>query len=274
MNIIMAYFSATRNTARVAHVIKERLEQLGAAVDAKDITSLDDRRQPLDLTAYQAALFGAPIHSNRAPRIVREWLSTLDGNGLPCATFFTYGGFGVHPTHYSTRAILDSRGFDLVSSAEFLGKHTFNISGWSAMTERPNQSDFDVAREFADITFKRFTGEDPKRPGPFEKTNKSDRELDAMELMRFKAVTQLPTREGAACSLCMVCEELCPTRTMDANKGEVSDPTTCLVCLRCIDNCPEDALHINDLRQMWPVKLKMDNETEASLKQKKSRIYL
>jgi hypothetical protein len=44
--------------------------------------------------------------------------------------FFTYGGFGVHPTHYSTRQILKEQNFIVVSSAEFLGAHTFNLGGW------------------------------------------------------------------------------------------------------------------------------------------------
>lgn len=274
MNILLAYFSATRNTARIAQVLSDRFEHLGAQVDSKDITSLEARQKALDLAPYQAAIFGAPIHSARAPRVVRDWLDTLNGKGLRCATFFTYGGFGVHPTHASTRKILEARGFDFVSSAEFLGKHTFNIGGWSAMVDRPNQADFHVASEFADKTYQRLTGDDVGRPDPFEKTSKTEEELAAMEQMRYKAVSQLPTRMGEDCSMCMLCEELCPTQTMDAEKGEARDPSDCLVCLRCMDNCPEDALHINDLSPLWPIKLQMDKVTEASLKQKASRIYL
>ena len=63
-----------------------------------------------------------------------------------CYFFQAYGGLTVHPIHFSTREILENRGFDLVSSAEFLAKHTFNIGGWSALEDRPNESDFGVAR--------------------------------------------------------------------------------------------------------------------------------
>ena len=274
MKIFIIFFSATGNTAKMVELIKEQLQQFGASVDVKDITSHEDRQPSLDLTSYQAVIFGFPIHANRAPRIIREWLNTLDGRNKLCSTFFTYGGFNVHPTHYSTRQILDSRGFDLVSSAEFLGKHTFNLSGWKAMVDRPNKSDFEVAKEYAEKTFKRFTGEDSGRPAEFEKTNKSEKELDELEKIRFLLVSQFPSRLGENCSLCMDCETLCPTGAMNALEGEVRDKEICIACLRCIDICPEDALSINDCSSTWPLVLEKLQESEESLKNKHSKIYL
>ena len=274
MKILIVIFSATGNTAKIAEVIHQELKQLGADVEEKDITSYDDRKDPLYLTPYHAVIFGFPIHARRAPRIVREWLDTLDGQGKLCATFFTYGGFTVHPTHFSTSEILKNRGFDLVSSAEFLAKHTFNIGGWSAMENHPNESDFGIAKEFSKKTYKRFVGEDPGRPDEFDKTELTQEKLDEGEKMPFLAITQLPSRMGADCSMCMICEELCPTHTMNAEMGEVSEKEKCIACLRCIDNCPEDVLSINDLSPIWPLALDMLKETEESMKKKSSKIYL
>ena len=273
IRILIIIFSATGNTAKIAEVIQEELKQLGADIEEKDITSYDDRKDLLDLTLYQAVIFGFPIHARRAPRIVREWLDTLDGQGKLCATFFTYGGFTVHPIHFSTREILENRGFDLVSSAEFLAKHTFNIGGWSAMENRPNESDFRVAREFAKQTYKRFVGEDPGRPDEFDKTELTQEKLDEGEKLPLLAITQLPSRMGADCSMCMICEELCPTHAMNAEMGEVSEKEKCIACLRCIDNCPEDVLSINDLSPIWPLALDMLKETEESMRNKSSKIY-
>jgi len=274
IKILIIIFSATGNTAKIAEVIQQELKQLGSDIEVKDITSYDDRKDLLDLTLYHAVIFGFPIHARRAPRIVREWLDTLDGQGKLCATFFTYGGFTVHPIHFSTREILKNRGFDLVSSSEFLAKHTFNIGGWSAMENRPNESDFRVAREFAKQTYKRFVGEDPGRPDEFDKTELTQEKLDEEEKLPLLAITQLPSRMGADCSMCMICEELCPTHAMNAEKGEVSEKEKCIVCLRCIDNCPEDVLSINDLNPIWPIALDMLKETEESMRSKRSKIYL
>ena len=147
MKVLIVYFSATGNTAKMAGVIKEKFEELGAEVDVREVTSQAKRPATIDMTPYQAAVFGAPIHSWRAPRVFREWLSNQDGKGVKCSMFFTYGGFQVHPTHYSTKQILEQRNFRVVSSAEFPGVHTFNIGGWKAMDGRPDDSDFNAVRK-------------------------------------------------------------------------------------------------------------------------------
>lgn len=273
MKILLVYFSATGNTARLAEEIKGELVRLDAVVDELDITSYSDRQKEIDLDPYQAFIFGAPVHSNRAPRLFREWLTALDGKGRRCSTFFTYGGFRVHPSHYSTGNILKGRNFDLVSSAEFPGAHTFNMAGWKALKDRPGHNDLEVAKEYVQKTFKRFTGEDPSRPVQFEKTQFSEKELDAFEDSRFKLVTQLPTRGGEGCSMCMICEEFCPTNAMDAEKG-TAERSRCIICLRCVMNCPENVLRINDLSDAWSSKMKMEGETEQTLEGKISKIYL
>jgi ferredoxin len=142
------------------------------------------------------------------------------------------------------------------------------------MENRPNESDFEVAREFARQTYKRFTGADRGRPGEFDKTELTQQELDRGEKLPFVAITQLPSRMGADCSLCMICEELCPTHAMKAETGEITEKEKCIACLRCIDNCPEDALGINDLSPLWPRVLDMLQETEESMRNKSSKIYL
>lgn len=273
MKLLLHYFSATGNTAKMAKVLEDAFTALGAEVTLRDITPHPQRQGAIDLKPYQAVVFGAPIHSWRAPRIVREWIRTLDGRGRKCSMFFTYGGFGVHPTHESTRQILEEQGFVVVSSAEFLASHTFNIGGWRAMVGRPDDTDFAVAREYAERTYKRFTGEDPTVTGEFEKTEHTEEALDAIEAFRFKVLTQLPGRGGDDCSMCMVCEELCPSGAMNAEVGE-ADPGKCIACLGCVLNCPENALKINDMSPAWAFKLQAERTTEEEISRKKSRIYL
>ncbi len=273
MKLLLCYFSATGNTAKMAKTIGDEFRQLGAEVEERDITPLSARSAKIDPGPYEAFVIGAPIYSWRAPRVVREWLLTLEGRGRKGSMFFTYGGFQVPPTHHSTKQILEERGFVVVSSAEFLGAHTFNLGGWRAVVDRPDASDLDVAREYARKTFARFTGEDPGTLGEMERSTHTEEFLDSIETFRFKILTQLPTRRGEACSLCMICEETCPTGAMNAERGE-AEPGKCIACLACVAKCPEDALKINDMAQIWASKLEMEKVTEESIKAKKSRIYL
>jgi ferredoxin len=237
-----------------------------------EITSLGERQRKIDFGPYQAIIFGAPVHARRAPKAMRDWLKTLDGQGKKCSMFFTYGGFGVHPTHYSTREILKEQNFIVVSSAEFLGAHSFNLGGWRALGDRPNELDFKVAKDYVELTYKRFTGEDDKTLGELEKTEYTEAQLDSAETSRFKVITQLPTRGGKECSMCLDCEELCPTGAMEAESGE-ADKGKCIACLACVSSCPEEALKINDTSKSWPIKLDMEKVTEESIKEQKSKIY-
>ena len=273
MKILLVYFSATDNTARMAERIGQGFAELGAEVEKRDITSHADRQEGMDLKPYDAVVFGFPIHSWRAPRIVRQWLRTLDGDGKKCAMFFTYGGFKIHPSHYSTRTILQEQGFVVVSSADFPAPHTYNLGGWKAMEERPDESDLLIAREYVEKTYRRFTGQDPETLGELEKTQFSEEHLDQIENFRFRIVTTLPTRDGMECGMCMECEDLCPTGAMDAESGRARRDK-CIVCLRCVAHCPEDALGINDMSESWVMKLQMENATEESLRTNKSSIYL
>ena len=237
------------------------------------VTPYIDSQEKIDFTPYEAVVFGAPIHSRRAPRVVREWLRTLNGQGgKKCSMFFTYGGFGVHPVHYSTRQILEEQHFRVVSSAEFLGAHTFNLGGWKAMEGRPDERDVAVAKEYVEITYKRFTDEDESLLGELEKTAHPEEWLDSIEAFRFKVLTQLPTRGCTECGMCLVCEELCPNGAMEAELGE-ADKGKCIACLACVANCPEHILAINDMSKSWSFKLEKDHATEESLKGQKSIIY-
>jgi ferredoxin/flavodoxin len=273
MKILMVYFSATGNTATIGRVISERLCELGAAVDERDITSLGDRRESIDVAPYDAVVFGQPVHSQRAPRVVREWMRTLRGDGKKSAMFFSYGGFKVHPCHESTRQILTEQGFAVVSSAEFLGAHTFNLGGWKAMVGRPDTTDFQVAEAYAGKIYERFTGKDPGILNELEKTDFSEEQLDSFELLRFKLIKQFPTRDSDDCSMCMLCEETCPTGAINAASGK-TEKERCIACLKCIKECPDGVLKISDVSGFWPKKLAMDQTTEEEIKMKKSRIYL
>ncbi len=273
MKVAIIVFSATGNTARMAREIKTNFETLGVAVDGYDITALSDRQKTIDISPYQGIVFGFPVHSLRAPRVAREWLRTLTGHGKKAALFFTYGGFTVHPAHQSTRQILTEQNFSVVSSAEFPGAHTFNLGGWRAFPDRPNEPDFNLAQDYAQATLNRFTGEDPGILGDLDHSIYSGEQLDGFERLRFKIVTQLPTRAGRECSLCMACEDECPTGAMDAVTGEV-DSHKCIACLACVANCPDQVLSINDTTPFWAFKLDMGKTTEQDLNLQQGKIYL
>jgi len=273
MRIAIVFFSATSNTRIMAQTIKREFEARGAEAVLFDVTTPAARERGIAFNEYNATVFGFPVHSLRAPRLMREWLGTLDGNGMKCAMFFTYGGFLVHPAHYSTARILESRQFIVVSSAEFPGKHTYNLGGWKAMTDRPDGREHTLAGEFATATLPRFAGDDDNVVANLDQGRFNEDQLDEFEGFRFKVVVQLPSRNGNECSQCGMCEHMCPTGAMDCISG-TADPNTCMACLGCVAICPENALAINNMEQSWQKKLAMGDTTEEELNSQVGRLYL
>jgi ferredoxin len=44
------------------------------------------------------------------------------------------------------------------------------------------------------------------------------------------------------CTQCQACARVCPTGTIEAEKGFASDPAECTMCLECLAVCPHDAV--------------------------------
>ena len=272
MNIAVIYFSATGNTAKIAKTISENLNAFDEVnVEEIDITSFSSRGKEITLDKYDGIFFGFPIYALRAPKILREWLRTLEGNNIKVSVFFTYGGVKVGIAHQSIKKILEGQNFRVVSTGEFLGKHTSNLAGWTLMNGRPNQNDLNIVKEYAEKTLIRFKGEDAGLV-QFDAPEMTEIQVDKVEDSANKRRIP-PSRNGEECSLCKTCEDNCPTAAMDAESGK-ANPERCIGCLKCVDNCPDKALKIADRTKMYTLMEKVLNLTPEILASRKSKFYL
>ncbi len=272
LKIFLAYFSGTGNTQKIADVIIEMLSTLNIDVEVHDITMPSNRSKKIDLSIYNGVMLGFPVYSMRAPRLAREWIETLEGCDVRCSVFFTFGGFGIAPAHYFIQKQLREKKFDLVSTVQIPGAHTFNHGGWKALPGRPDKPDFETVREYATRTIQRFTGSDNERPEEFKKPDREESDFDKFEKYRFKIVTHGPSRDNRDCSMCGICEDVCPVQAMDAEVG-LADRNKCILCLKCLVNCPEDVLKINDMRPGWIKKLEMHNMTEEEVNRIRTEMF-
>lgn len=273
MNIAVIYFSATGNTAKIAKTINENLKAFDEVnVEEIDITSYSSREKDITLDKYDGIFFGFPIYALRAPRLIRDWLKRLsDGKNKMASAFFTYGGVKVGIAHHNIKRILEDKNFQVVSTGEFLGKHTSNLAGWTLMNGRPNQDDLNIAKEYAEKTLIRFKGEDAGLV-EFDTPEMTETQVDKVEDSANKRRIP-PSRHGEDCSMCKVCEENCPTAAMDAESGE-ADPEKCIGCLKCVDNCPDKALKIVDRTKGYTLMEKILNLTPEILASRKSKYFL
>jgi flavodoxin/Fe-S-cluster-containing hydrogenase component 2 len=269
LKIALFYFSGTGNTEKIGEVIASELAESNAKVDVFNITSYKERQKNHDFSPYDAIILGFPIYAWRAPKVVREWLKSLDGQKKQCATFFTYGGVAVGSAHYDIKEILDESHFILIGTSEFPGRHTFNLAGWDFLENRPDKYDFEIAKEFARNILKKFRQEEINRI-KIENPMISQKLLERFE-SREKTLPK-PSRRGRECSMCRICEDVCPSMAMNADTGE-PDNSKCLRCLRCIINCPDNVLEIEDMRKLSEFILNANDLTKDELERRTSKIY-
>lgn len=93
-----------------------------------------------------------------------------------------------------------------------------------------------------------------------------------MELA-FKRAIPSPFREVNECSRCGTCEEVCPVNAMDKEKGK-PNRKICIRCLRCVVNCPDEVLKMNDMSAQFQYMQQQFKLNEEKLRTKKSKILL
>ena len=241
--IAIVYFSGTQVTKAYAEVIQQTLADKEAETQLLDVTSYTSRQKDFALDRYTGVVFGFPVYSDFAPSVINEWIPTLKGQGTPCAMFFTYGARTTGYAHFHTKTLLEQAGFRVRFSAEFLGRHTFNFGGWQVLPNRPDEEDFAVAREFADLALERFvqvSDDDFTLQKPFGYNDicalKGQKKGQRPELGPYH-----PSRASKTCRMCRKCEDECPNQAFNAETGQ-SDPARCILCLRCAYSCPDKVL--------------------------------
>ncbi|MBD3213574.1 MAG: 4Fe-4S ferredoxin [Candidatus Lokiarchaeota archaeon] len=271
MNIGLIYFSATNNTETIGKIIKHEIEAIESSVKVFliNITPYSTRNNHLNLAKCEKFIFGFPVYGWRVPNVVREWLKTLEGKGRECAMFFTYGGINSGVVHYDTYKILNENDFKVLSSAEFIASHTYNLGGWNILENRPNEEDFEIARQYSRSILKQFQESNPIlfqiKPHEY-----SDKTLERIE-NNPKRMVKIP-RWTAECDVCGVCNNLCPTNAIDAENQIIKDEK-CIRCLSCVFNCPESVLKVDDLTRLYKMALKVEHLTEKEINNRKSKIF-
>jgi NAD-dependent dihydropyrimidine dehydrogenase PreA subunit len=270
--IALVYFSATNVTHTYVQIIREGLRNRGCAVQAFNVTAYASRQKPLAFGGFNGVIFGFPVFSDFAPSVINEWLPTLHGQGKKCALFFTYGGRTTGYAHFHTKLLLEQAGFHVLFSAEFLGRHSFNIGGWRILPERPNAQDLALAQEYAALAVERFSQDAPavlrlQKPFGYNQVIASLENRQEISERQWKN----PVRIAEECSMCRDCETECPTQAFDAHTG-LSNPRTCIGCMHCVYICPDKALKVDDMKAAYDPFLSKWHVTEEMMNEKKSRI--
>ncbi|MBY9019346.1 MAG: EFR1 family ferrodoxin [Candidatus Lokiarchaeota archaeon] len=268
MNIALFYFSATGITEIISNHIATILEGEGNSVKLTNMITPDSRQTQIDFLEFDACIFGFPVFGGRPPTVAEDWMRTIDGRNLKCSMFFTYGARDLEWAHQVAYYLLTQANFQVVLSAEFIGKHSFNVAkGWSLAEDRPNQLDFEVATEFALQSIIRF-----------QKDSKFNIDLSEFSYKPVKTIETkgpyskfYPSRVTDDCSMCYLCEKECPVKAFDAISGE-TNRKLCITCMHCVTICPDKVIHVGDVSQLLEKFMDHFGLTEDIVEQKRSKI--
>ncbi len=271
MKIGIFYFSATGVTKKYAEFIGNELEKLNNKVELINTLTIASRTKKIDFSSYHACIFGFPVYGGRLPIVSEEWLQTLNGYQTKCSMFFTYGARALEWAHQVAYHLLTNVNFDVILSAEFIGSHSFNVAkGWELARDRPNDSDYKVAKEFAKLSYKRF------------QLQINDWHIDVGSFIFQKQEqilskgpwkTFLPFRGEKNCSMCYQCERECPTESFNADTGK-STNGVCISCMHCVLICPEKVIKVGDASEIFKRFAKKNNLSNENVLAKKSKILI
>jgi Fe-S-cluster-containing hydrogenase component 2 len=253
--------------------MREAFLDHGSDVQLINVTAYASRQEPLPVDGFSGFIFGFPVFNDFAPSVINTWLPTLNGQGKRCALFFTYGARTTGYAHFHTKILLEQAGFQVLFSAEFLGRHSFNVGGWRILPDRPNEQDFTVAREYVTLALERFSQDEPavfKLQKPFS----YDRAITSMEnqTKSTKRGWTNPIRITEECSMCGDCETECPTQAFNADTG-LSNPESCIECMHCVYICPDEVLMVDErMKDAYERFLTNWHLTEDMMNAKKSKI--
>ncbi|MFW9896636.1 MAG: EFR1 family ferrodoxin [Candidatus Thorarchaeota archaeon] len=267
MKIGIFYFSATGITELISNHIAEILEGSGHSVIKSNLITPKSRKSTIDFIDFNMVFFGFPVFRGRAPSVAEDWMKSLDGKDQKCSMFFTYGARDLEWAHQATYYLLSQAHFRVVLSAEFIGKHSYNVGeGWSLAEERPNQLDFDIATEFALQSIRRF-----QEDNYFKMISDFSYQPIKIEERTDSWAKFYPSRNKNECSMCYLCEDECPVAAFDANSGE-TNRSVCITCMHCVTICPDKVIQICEVSQIFKQFVVRWGLTDEIVNQKKSKI--
>jgi len=253
MNVLILYFSGTGNTKFIAERIGAELRERGHPTESRSVERFD----PGEMDSYDFLVFGYPVYGYDMPDFLKGYVKRAS---LPKTRgVFLYSTLGYNGGNALRRAaeLFEDNGFLVVGSTEFsmpgndgliLMEKTSRAAREVLATDYGDLEEFNQAiREIGERI------EELKEGGIREENVVlPERKLIYLlvtPLMKvlFRLLKRIFVKRFRAdedCINCGICEEICPANNISLEEGEVHFGNDCYLCLRCVNQCPVEAIQI------------------------------
>jgi ferredoxin len=252
MKAEVRYFSATGIGKKIAD---EFVRGLGLDTRYVNITR-PDNRETVGGQNTGLEIFVVPVHGERIPGFLYNYLHGIKGNGRPLVTMAVYGNVGMGISLAQFEKLARETNFNLIAAGAFVGEHTFCHFGASGASYRQSQSaDSRLARNHVgegrpdptDLADLYYFGQQVRRkvdmklaapvklPGP-----RVPMFIAGFPERGTRFIVCQPDVDNNICRKCGDCAKNCPVGAIRLDSLEI-DVSKCIRCMACIHRCPVGA---------------------------------
>lgn len=222
-------FSPTGGSLKIAEAIAGGT---GLPRRLSDVTLPARRAAQTDLSPEALVVFAAPVYFGRVERHAADAVASLRGQGQPAVLVANYGNRHYDDALRELRDLAVKAGFVPVAAAAFVSEHSFSTPECPMAQGRPDAADLERAKRFGAEVMARLAG---GAAGPIAVPG-------AFPYKEYPDVHRAPVQDEDKCSLCGLCESLCPVAAISIRDAAVNtDAQTCILCQACVKGCPEGA---------------------------------
>lgn len=239
--IMILYFSGTGGTERVANTFEADLKKRNCIVSKANLDRSISNKNPYTpnlLTESDLVILIYPVYAVDAPPIIYDWINQTTVDGKKAVVISVSGGGEVWPNtgcRNNCNKALEQQGFEIVYEKMLIMPANCIIATNDNLSMLLINALPDKVAKVLDNLFEGKILRTNYRLGLINKYM-SKNAKDGFK--KFAKDLQITER----CSGCRLCSIECPVCNIEMKNEKPSFGDHCIMCLRCIYNCPNKAL--------------------------------
>jgi len=237
------YFSGTGNTYFVAKKMTEYFRKDNIC----DLFSIEKHMKDASGIIADADLVGIgyPIYGSSLPKIVKDFISSLDEIHIRAFIFCSQMMFSGDGAAYGGR-LLEKKGFQVFWQEHFNMPN--NITDVRFLTSKRQKNylkiENRVTKKANKFAVKILSEKHFKKGSNFFSLLLGLSQRVAYEKIEENAYSNAIHIKEDLCNSCGLCTRICPSDNLTLSNGKVVSKGNCILCYRCVNHCPEKAMYI------------------------------
>jgi ferredoxin/flavodoxin len=256
MKLLLLYFSGTGNTDYVARYLAHKLDHPLVRTELRTI----EQQPPETLSDFDLLAVGFPVYAADAPLFFQEYFQRLpSGEGRGAFVFCTKGAWAGGAVQHNLQR-LAARGYVPLGGGSIAMPGTDGLSmigkdSWLA--RKALEKDYDHLQDADRLALKMSVALSAlldERPAAALRVSLPSHAgtalTDRVWAYLYRATenwARARLHADGQCEGCGLCARICPVGNVALHEGRPHFADRCVLCLRCLHACPQEAIQIGKL---------------------------